>query len=112
MEKAFGSESSVAMEQRKFPRIALGVPILIPHLQKSCLCLNLSVSGCFLPETNLGSVGTKIPLLVDLPGMGKINVDGVIVHTGREEEGTGVDFEAIDPQGKVYLKQFLEIFLT
>jgi PilZ domain len=106
------NESPTGLEQRKSRRLSLGIPILIPHLQKSCLCLNLSVAGCFLPEINLGSPGTKIPLLIDLPGMGKINVEGVVVHTGQEEEGTGIDFVEIDPLGKVYLEKFLEIFLA
>jgi PilZ domain len=112
MEKETIDESTAGLEQRKYQRISLGVPILVPHLQKSCLCLNLSVAGCFLPEINLASLGTKIPLLIDLPGMGKINVAGVVVHTGKEEEGTGLDFVEIDPLGKVYLEKFLEIFLA
>ena len=112
MEKATSDESPAGREKRKFQRLALGVPILIPHLQKTCLCTNLSIKGCFLPESNLAQPGTQFPLLIDLPGMGKITVEGQVIHSGKDEVGTGIDFIKIDPRDEAFLLNFLEIFLA
>jgi hypothetical protein len=104
--------SPAGIEKRKFQRLALGIPIHIPHLQKTLLCTNLSIKGCFLPESNLAQPGTCFPLLIDLPGMGKITVEGQVIHSGKDEEGTGIDFIKIDPGDEVFLSKFLAIFLA
>jgi hypothetical protein len=90
----------------------MGVTILIPHLQKKIICHNLSKTGCFLPISDLGFIGETLSLIIDPPEIGLIPVEARIVHQGEDGSGTGIEFLSIDPEDKVKLAYFLEIFET
>jgi hypothetical protein len=97
-------------DRRKTPRIPMGVSVVIPHLQKRLICHNLSRSGCFFNNADLGPVGGNISLLIDLPELGPIPVEARIVHKGEDGQGTGFQFISLDPQMEIRLAYFLDIF--
>jgi len=90
----------------------MGVSILIPHLQKKLICNNLSKTGCFFPDVDLGSVGETFSLLIDPPEIGLISVKARIAHKGGDGKGTGFQFISMDPGDETKLSSFLDIFKT
>ena len=99
-----------SLEKRRIPRIPMGVTILIPHLQRKLLCHNLSSEGCFFKTADLGQVGETFTLFLDPPEIGIIIVDSRITHKGLDGKGTGIIFNSIEPQDKLKLSFFLELF--
>jgi hypothetical protein len=97
-------------DRRRFSRIPMGVSILFPHLQKKLICHNLSKTGCFFPDSDLGPVGETISLMIDPPEIGLIPVEARIVHKGKDGMGSGLQFMALDPEMEVKLSDFLDIF--
>jgi hypothetical protein len=97
-------------DQRKFPRIPLGLSILVPRLQQRLICQNFSHGGCFFQTSDLGSVGETFSLFLDPPEIGIIIVEGRIAHKGDDGQGSGIEFVSIDDEDKFKLAYFLEIF--
>lgn len=96
-------------ERRRAPRITIGVAILTPSMEK-IICHNLSRTGCFLPVSGLGAVGDSLSLLIDLPESGLIPVEGRVVHLGEDGQGTGIEFQIINPEDRIKLLSFLDLF--
>jgi hypothetical protein len=90
----------------------MGIMIFIPHLQKKLICHNLSMTGCFFPDTDLGPVGKTFFLLIDPPKIGSITVEARIVHKGEDGKGSGFHFIFMDPGDEQKLSFFLDIFKT
>jgi hypothetical protein len=88
----------------------VGVSILIPRLQLKLICHNLSQEGCFFKTADLGPVGTTLSLLVDPPEIGLILVEGRITHKGEDGKGAGIEFVSIEPEDRLKLAYFLDIF--
>jgi hypothetical protein len=97
-------------ERRKFPRISVGVSILIPHLQTKVLCHDISKEGCYFQELDLGPVGQTYSIIIDLPEIGLIPVEAEVAHKGPTGKSTGLHFMAIDPPDAEKLAYFIEIF--
>jgi hypothetical protein len=97
-------------DKRKIPRIPVGVSILVPHLQLKLICHNLSHEGCFFKTSDLGPIGTTFSLLIDPPEIGMIIAEGRITHKGEDGKGSGIEFISIEPEDKLKLAYFLEIF--
>lgn len=100
------------VERRRSPRIAMGIPIIFPHLQKKLICHNLSKIGCFFPECDLGPVGETLSLLIDPPDIGLLPVEARIIHKGEDGKGSGLEFISMDPEDETKLLFFLDIFQT
>jgi hypothetical protein len=96
-------------ERRKFPRIPMGVSILIPHLQTKALCHDLSREGCFFQTLDLGTVGETVSIIIDLPDIGMIPIEAEIAHKG-DGKSTGLHFIDIDPTDAEKLDFFVNIF--
>jgi PilZ domain. len=88
----------------------MGVSILIPHLQKKLICHNLSKTGCFFPDFDLGAVGGTLSLLIDPPEIGLIAVEARIIHKGENGKGSGLEFISMNPEDETRLLFFLDIF--
>ena len=97
-------------DRRRAPRIPMGIPILIPHLQKKLLCHDLSKEGCFFQDSDLGPVGQTFSVSIDLPEIGMIPVEAKVVHKGEDGKGAGLYFIVIDPADADKLVYFLDIF--
>ncbi|MEW6185344.1 MAG: PilZ domain-containing protein [Thermodesulfobacteriota bacterium] len=101
--------SNSAWERRRAPRIPIGVAILTPSMEK-IISHNLSKTGCFLPASGLGAIGDTLSLLIDLPEIGLIPVEARIVHLGEDGQGTGIQFQIINPEDRIKLLSFLNLF--
>jgi hypothetical protein len=102
--------ASEAGNRRKSPRIAMGVSILIPHLQTKILCHDLSREGCFFQGADLGEVGQTFSIILDLPETGLLPVEAQVAHKGEDGKSTGLQFIAIDPLDAEKLSYFVDIF--
>ena len=100
------------VDRRRAPRIPMGVSILIPHLQKKVICHNLSKTGCFFPDLDLGAVGETFSLQIDPPEIGLLPVEARIVHKGEDGKGCGIEFISMDPEDETKFLFFLDIFQT
>jgi hypothetical protein len=102
--------ASEAGDRRKSPRIAMGVSILIPHLQTKILCHDLSREGCFFQGADFGEVGKTFSIILDLPETGLLPVEAQVAHKGEDGKSTGLQFIAIDPLDAEKLAYFVDIF--
>jgi hypothetical protein len=96
-------------ERRKFPRIPMGVSILIPHFQIKTLCHDLSKDGCYFQDLDLGAIGETLAIIIDLPDIGMIPIETEIAHKG-EGRSTGLHFITMDPTDAEKLDFFVSIF--
>jgi len=97
-------------DKRNSPRQAVGVMVTIPPGDKKIMTRDLSQEGCFLPGVDLGPVGTEVSIRMDIPGFGLLALQGKVVHKGRENEGTGMEFVSLSSEAIEWLDQFLSIF--
>jgi hypothetical protein len=97
-------------ERRKFPRIPMGVSIIIPRLHERTLCHDLSKEGCFFQDLDLGSVGEALSIIIDLPDFGLIPIEAEVAHKGETGKGTGLHFTDMDPADAEKLSFFVELF--
>jgi hypothetical protein len=64
----------------------------------------------FFPGADLGSVGQRFSIFIDLPEMGMVLVEVRVAHKGEDGKGTGLHFEVIDEEDTKKLDYFLDIF--
>ena len=97
-------------DRRNSRRESLGLPVIIPPGERKIMTRNLSQEGCFIPQVDLGPVGATVALNIDIPGFGLLPIQARIIHKGKGEEGTGIEFVSLTPEAVVRLGHFLSIF--
>jgi hypothetical protein len=97
-------------DKRNSPRHPVGVMVTIPPGEKKVMTRDLSLEGCFIPGLDLGPVGATVSIRIDIPGFGTLPLEGKVVHKGRENEGTGMEFISLTPEAIEWLDKFLSIF--
>ncbi len=105
-DETFSSER----EKRGHPRFRVGLAVLIPPGDQKVMSDNFSLRGCFLPQVDLGPVGNRVTIKIDLPGFGFLVLETKIAHKGQNNQGTGLEFVALHPEAEKYLTDFLSIF--
>ncbi|WP_457755816.1 PilZ domain-containing protein [Thermodesulfatator indicus] len=96
------------VDRRRSPRYCCQLPVYIDEKNLSLFLCDLSLTGCFietLPK-NLIPIGEKITLILSLPCVGPIPIDGIIRHHGTPERvGMGIEFLSFhDGLHRVYAK--------
>jgi hypothetical protein len=97
-------------EKRINPRIQVGLAVLIPPGDQKVMSENFSLNGCFLPQVDLGSPGTRVTVKIDLPGFGFFSLGARIAHKGQNNQGAGLEFVFLNPEAEKHLSEFLNIF--
>jgi hypothetical protein len=89
-EEDYGDETfSPEAEKRCNPRVRVGLAVLIPPGDRKVMSENFSLKGCFLPQVDLGSPGSRVTIKIDLPGFGFFALEARIAHKGQNNQGTG-----------------------
>lgn len=102
------------MAQQAGNRASRRVPVSIPvgYFQQGRApgvgnIIQLSAGGCLLTETNLDVDGPEVFLHFSLGGEhGEVHLRGRVVHC-HIEEGTGLEFVAVSPEGRDLLRQYV-----
>ena len=94
-------------EKRSHPRVRVGLAVLIPPGDRKVMSENFSLKGCFLPQVDLGSPGSRVTIKIDLPGFGFLALEARIAH---KDQGTGLEFVFLNPEAGKHLSEFLSIF--
>lgn len=97
-------------DKRSTRRETLGLLVLIAPGDRKIMTQNLSQEGCFLPDVDLGPVGTALDIKIDIPGFGIMPLQAKVIHKGKQGEGTGIEFISLTPEAITCLGQFLTIF--
>lgn len=103
------SNFSPEWDKRNSRRHSVGVRVMV-STGEQVMTRDLSHEGCFLPGVDLGSVGATVSIRIDIPGFGALPLQGKIVHKGRGNEGTGMEFVALTAEAIDRLGKFLGIF--
>jgi CheY-like chemotaxis protein len=74
--------------------------------------VNLSENGIFLKTVSFVPEGSSLPLKITLPDGRHYTVSGRIVRHDIDQGGVGVEFQAIDAQGRDSILQFLSDYVT
>jgi hypothetical protein len=80
------------MERRKSQRYPVQLKVFFPEHDLWGYTKNISLDGCFVKTTEPISEGFLADLLLELPVVGTIALKGYIHHSGRENEGVGMQF--------------------
>lgn len=74
--------------------------------------VNISENGMFLKTMSFYPEGSPLPLKITLPDGRDFHVSGRIVRQDIDQGGIGVEFQAIDDQGRHSILQFLSEYVT
>ncbi len=74
--------------------------------------VNISENGMFLKTMSFYPEGSSLPLKITLPDGSDYYVSGKIVRQDIDLGGIGVEFQAIDDQGRHSILQFLSEYVT
>ncbi len=85
----------VSYERRKYPRYSCYLPAFLEDQEVQVFMCDLSLNGCFVeaPERALLPVGRKVHMVLYLPCVGQVPVEGLVVHNGSpKRRGMGIEF--------------------
>ncbi len=95
-------------DRRKSPRYCCRLPAFLNDQETHVFLCDLSLTGCFVESTreDLIPVGEKVSLILMLPCIGPLPVEGIVRHHGiPERPGMGIEFlEFPDRLHRVYAK--------
>ncbi len=74
--------------------------------------VNISENGLFLKTMSFYPEGSSLPLKIILPDGKQYTVSGRIVRQDIDQGGIGIEFQAIDDQGRHSILQFLSEYVT
>lgn len=83
------------IDHRKYPRYCCRLTVFLNETQMHLYLCDLSLGGCFLeaPEEYILPRGTLVNLIIFLPCIGPIHVEGIIQHHGSpSRKGMGIEF--------------------
>lgn len=91
------------MGDRRLPRLPISLEVAYRTAGAFLVSysINLSKGGIFLETATPADVGEKVTLRFDVPGVGPLEVEGVVawVRTGSHDglpDGMGIQFDALD----------------
>ncbi len=80
------------MERRRSQRYPIHLRVYFPEHNMWGYTKNVSLDGCFVRTSEPISEGFLADLLLELPVVGVIALKGYIHHSGREQDGVGMQF--------------------
>lgn len=95
------------VENRKHLRVQFGFQVEDKSGKKKWMTDDISVGGCFLKAVESMTVGSKIDLVLQLPGSTQyIEAVGEVKHT--KESGMGVQFITMDNEERAEVDRFVQ----
>lgn len=106
-------------EWRKHPRLEFGIKIINKETNAVATMSDISVGGCFVREAEgfpALPLDTRMPLAFEIPGKDEyedvyIEVEGRVVHHGKDEKGMGINFVMIEPSAANVISKFVKAYL-
>ena len=99
-------------KKRKHKRVTIGIRVAGKDTRIIGLTRNLSAGGCFIEKSvdcNLLPIGKTLPFFLEIPGdYAYIEIDGVVKHHGRGEDGMGICFDTTNRGIQSLIDQFLD----
>ena len=91
-------------EWRSHPRLEFDIRVRNRQSGEVGMMRDISVGGCFIRKSRefpLLPINSRVPLSFEIPGEDEyediyIEVEGRVIHHGREEEGMGINFMMIE----------------
>ncbi len=102
------------MERRKSQRYPVYLKVYFPEHDQWGYTKNISLDGCFVQTSKPISQGFLADLLVELPVVGVVALKGYIHHSGRENDGVGMQFVQVRfaPEQSDYYAIYSEFLKT
>ncbi len=95
--------------KRKNPRLDFGIAVF--HNGKKCITKDISCNGAFIKRNEqllLTEIGSEISFSLDFPEAKKhIDIKGVIVHHGKNDDGIGVWFKKMEERSQSFIRKFV-----
>ena len=102
-------------EQRNYPRFNTPVRVQDLATLRTGMTRNLSLGGCFIdksPEFDSLPIPSRISLKFHMPGINEaVVIFGLVKHTGKHEEGYGIQFKEMHKKSVYYIGKFIGSFL-
>ncbi len=107
------------VEWRVHPRLEFGLKVINKDTDEVGITRDISVGGCFILKSQGLTVlplNTRIPLAFEIPGKDEyedvyIEVEGKVVHHGKNEEGMGIDFMLLPSSAANVINNFVKAYL-
>jgi hypothetical protein len=104
---------------RKHPRLEFGIKVINKETNAVATMSDISVGGCFVRESEgfpALPIDTRIPLAFEIPGKDEyediyIEVEGRVVHHGKEGNGMGINFVMVEPAAANVISNFVKAYL-
>ncbi len=103
-------------DKRKNPR--LDFVIVVFHDGKRRRTKDISLNGTFIKkeqwdkDVELAPIGSEIDFSFEFPHRSRyIDVKGVVVHHGKNDDGMGIWFKKIEERNKEFIKRFILDYL-
>ena len=104
------------IEKRKNPRVDFGITVLLGG--KCGKTKDISSTGTFIKKDEwdqnmkLSPISSEVDLSFVFPTSKEyIDVKGIVVHHGKNNEGVGIWFKKIEERNKEFIKQFIAKYL-
>ena len=95
--------------KRKDKRLDFGITVF--HNGKRGITKDISTNGTFIKKNEqllINEIGSDIFFSLDFPEAKKhIDIEGVIVHHGKNDEGMGIWFKKLDERSKSFISKFV-----
>jgi len=95
--------------KRKDQRLDFGITVL--HNGKRGITKDISCSGTFIRKNEdvlPTKIGSDISFSLDFPEAKKhIDVKGVIIHHGKNDDGMGIWFKKMDERSQAFIRKFV-----
>ena len=102
-------------EKRSYPRLNTTVKVQDFNTLKTRWTKNLSPGGCLIERNDkfdFLSMASQMVLKFEIPGVKEsVLVFGIVRHTGKHNEGFGIQFASVDKKFAYYLGRFMGTFL-
>jgi hypothetical protein len=97
------------VNKRKNPRLDYGIAVFQNGIQS--ITKDISCNGAFInmeEQLLLTKIGTEISFSLDFPDAKKhIDIKGVIVHHGKNDDGMGIWFKKMEERSKSFIRNFV-----
>jgi hypothetical protein len=105
-------EEMSLIERRKYPRYCCRLVAYLNEKQVHLYLCDLSLGGCFVEteKEHLLPRGSRVNLVLFLPCIGPIPVEGVVQHHGTEKRvGMGIEFVRFSDRLHLVYAKFVKI---
>jgi len=98
-------------EKRNNQRVRIRIRVVSKDNRIVGYTRDLSVGGCFIESSDdlcFLPIGSEIPFYLEIPGdYAYMEIDGIIKHHGKENDGMGICFETTNNGIKSLMAHFM-----